>query len=124
MKAVILCSAYRGDTENNTRIAKMLCHLILKKFKVFAFAPHLYFTQFLDDENQEDRELGIGIFKEYAKRFDELWVYTYEGPEEALKQGITEGMQKEIDMAKKMGLPVKYMQAANGVQPKELIGKF
>ena len=63
-KRVYVCSALRGDVEQNIENAKNYCRYIVKEYGAIPIAPHIYFTQFLDDEIAEDREFGLsaGLF--------------------------------------------------------------
>ncbi len=62
------------------------------------FCPHLLYPQILDDNNPEERRLGINIGKEFLTKCDELW---------AFGGYISHGMFEEIEFAKKIGIPVK-----------------
>ena len=55
---IYVCSPYRGDVSVNVAFAKRCCLEVIKAGKV-PFAPHLYFTQFLDDDIPEERERGM-----------------------------------------------------------------
>lgn len=63
------------------------------------YTPHLYFPQFLDDNDQDCRELGQLLGLMWLKECDELWV---------IGRHISEGMKKEIEMAKKLDIPVRH----------------
>ena len=63
------------------------------------YTPHLYFTQFLDDEVKESRELGQLLGQMWLEECDELWV---------IGRRITEGMKKEIELAEEYGIPIKH----------------
>jgi hypothetical protein len=95
---VFVCSPYRGDVEANIAFAKRCCLEVIKAGKT-PFAPHLYFTQFLDDNIPEERERGINCGLEVLSLCSEIWVFG---------DKITEGMQAEIDDAEQHGIVVKY----------------
>ena len=63
-------------------------------------APHIYFTQFLNDETAEEREFGLSAGLSLLSECDELW---YFGDQ------ITRGMTDEICFAIEHGIPVKYI---------------
>ncbi len=94
---VYICSPYRGDTEYNTRRAQSYCRFAINK-KVVPIAPHLHYTQFLDDAVNKERNIGISCGIELLRRCDQLWVFGVR---------ITAGMKAEIDMAKKLGVPIR-----------------
>ena len=50
--------AYQKELDANIRRAKSACKLVTD-LGYIPIAPHLYFTQFLDDETPEERELGM-----------------------------------------------------------------
>ncbi len=62
-------------------------------------APHVYFTQFLDDTKQEERAAGMDMGLSLLAMCDELWVYGIENP--------SEGMRSEIEYAKQHQIPIR-----------------
>ena len=90
MKIIYICSPLKGDYEKNIFNAKMYCREVAIQGNI-PIAPHIYFTEFLDDTKQEERELGMKYGIELLKMCDELWVYGKP----------SEGMQKEIEWWKK-----------------------
>ena len=100
MKKIFICSAYRGDIDGNIEKAKEYCRLAAVECGVIPFAPHLFFPQFLDDEMEAERELGINMGLGLLKECSELWYFG---------ESITEGMKKEIDIAVRLGMPVRYV---------------
>lgn len=96
MKAVFICSPYSGDIERNSKKVRHLCYTVAKNG--FApFAPHIFCTEFLNEDN--DRKLGIDIGLEWLERADEVWVCT---------ENITKGMEQEIQHAIKVGKPIRF----------------
>jgi hypothetical protein len=65
-------------------------------------APHLYFTQFLDDKIEEQRDAGISMGVVWLRACVEILVYT--------PDGISGGMKYEIEEAEKLGLSFRYME--------------
>ena len=108
MTKVYVCSPFRPVSTNpkraekvlarNIRRAKFACE-ILTKLGYLPIAPHLYFPQFLDDNNPEERETGMMLGRELLCGCDELWVFG---------QHISEGMEAEIKQAKASDIPVRY----------------
>lgn len=98
-KRVFICSPFRGEIEDNVKRAKECCRSAIFA-DVVPIAPHIYFTQFLDDTACEERELGIACGLELLDLCDEVWVYN--------ENGITEGMREEIEYAKQKGIPLIY----------------
>jgi hypothetical protein len=99
-KLIFVSSRLRGDMENNMKLAECLCRIVALKNQI-PIAPHIYFTRFLDDRNANERELGLANGLELLKLCDELWAFTMDG--------ISEGMQLEIDQAKKLGKKIRYL---------------
>ena len=56
--------------------------------------------KFLDDNSESERETGIKSGFEFLKVCDEIWVYT--------KNGISEGMQREIKFATDNHIDIKF----------------
>jgi hypothetical protein len=117
MKRVFICSAFRGNTEENIRKAKEYCRWAATKCGVIPIAPHLLYPQFLDDENTNERELGIRCGLELLSLCDELWYFG---------TAVTKGMEAEIAKAHKLGIPVRYVTNAEFImnQRKENGGMF
>ena len=63
---VYICSPLRGDVLENQQRARGFCKLALQAGYI-PIAPHIYFTQFLDDENQKERAQGIEAGLELLK---------------------------------------------------------
>ncbi len=85
MKKVFICSPYRGDIEQNRLNAlKYARHAVLEGY--LPIVPHIYFTQFLDENSPEERAQGIALGIELMKYCNEMWVFGEP----------TAGMQNEI----------------------------
>lgn len=63
MKKVYICSPCRGDYENNIQRAKEYSRAAVEK-GVIPVTPHIYLTQFMDDNVPEERELALKIGSE------------------------------------------------------------
>lgn len=97
-KVIFVCSKLRGKFERNRKIAEHLCRIVSLLGQV-PIAPHVYFTRFLDDYSEEERQLGIESGIRLLEKCDEIWVFDFDG--------ISEGMQMEIDRAKELKKPIK-----------------
>ena len=102
MKFVYICSPYRAYTgttvEDNERRARRYCRFAAQKEAV-PLAPHLIFTQFLNDAVPEEREAGLYLGRQLLKRCEEMWVFG---------SHTSEGMAAEIEAANKRGILVRY----------------
>ena len=95
---VYICSAYAGDVEKNTALAKRYCRLAME-YGVIPIAPHLLFPQFLSEGRE--RELAIYMDLRVLDRCDELWI---------CGDVITKGMKAELEHALKRGMPVTFIE--------------
>ena len=94
---VFICSKYAGDIEHNVRVAQALCRMALDA-ELAPFAPHLLYTQFLDDSDPAQRDLGISMGLRFMDICDLVWAYVGEG--------VSDGMRREIDHARSLRKPV------------------
>ena len=104
---VFICSPFRpvGDTVE-AQAKSIKAHKILARYACrFAVAkgysplcPHLYYPEFLDDDVEDEREIGMLLGMVGLSECKELWV---------IGRRISEGMKKEIDQARRWGIPVK-----------------
>lgn len=99
---VYICSPLRGDVLENQQRAKEFCRLALRAGCI-PIAPHIYFTQFLNDDNPEEREQGIEAGLQLLKLCSEIWVFL------PPCRKPSQGMEQEIDLAKRSGIKIKYM---------------
>ena len=94
---IYICSPLRGDIPKNIGKALTYCREVALNGDM-PIAPHIYFTQFLDDSKENERELGLNFGLELIKICDELWVYGEP----------SEGMKAEITLAEVLGIEVVY----------------
>ena len=91
-RLVYICSPCRGDIEKNIEKAQRYCREAVELWDdVIPIAPHVYFTQFLDDTKQEERAAGMDMGL-------------------SLLTGIenpSEGMRNEIEYAKQHQIPIR-----------------
>ena len=95
---VYICSPLRGDVETNIQRANRYC-LFASTQAVLPLAPHTIFTQWLDDNDPQERQRGIYLGLELLRRCDELWVFG---------SRISTGMAEEIKLATKLGKKISY----------------
>ena len=111
-----VCSPYRAKSTDpetaaaevraNRDRAKLACK-VLTRLGYLPLAPHLYFTEFLNDDHASDREDGICLGLKWLEMASEFFCFGDE---------ITEGMSIELARAKELGVPVRMMP-----EPEELI---
>lgn len=85
---------------SNINKAKEYCKFVVAKMKAMPVCPHIYFTQFLDDNNKLEREIGIDFGLRLLPECDRVIVFD--------NNGISKGMKKEIELANKLNIPVRY----------------
>ena len=100
MKKIYICSALRGDVEENIRKARIWCEYVVREHRMIPIAPHIYFTQFLNDETAEEREFGLSAGLSLLSECDELWYFG---------DRISRGMTDEICYTVSHGIPVRYV---------------
>lgn len=93
-----IASPYRGDVKTNTENAKRYSLFAVMQGKV-PFCPHIYFTQFLNDNVEVERKIGLNLALHMLRRCREVWVFG---------DTVSEGMRNEIRIAKKRHIPVRY----------------
>lgn len=71
---VYICSPYSGDTERNIKNAKRYSRFAVDKHYL-PIAPHIYFTQFMDDDIPEERDTVIFMNWVLMSKCVELWVF-------------------------------------------------
>jgi hypothetical protein len=96
-KTVYIAHPISGDVERNCKKVLDICKEIHSKETV-PVVPYLVSLKYLDDSIETDRERGISVNLEYFRRgfIDELWLYG---------DTISPGMEKEISLAKELGIP-------------------
>lgn len=86
------------EIKENISIAQLACTYALTEHAI-PMAPQLYFTQFLEDDDPDQREVGMNLGLLWLKRCDELWV---------IGRRVSKGMKKEIEKAKEWGIPIRH----------------
>ena len=98
-KKVYVASKYAGDTEANVTAALGYCRRVIRE-GYMPVASHLMYPQVLDDNDPAERELGLLFGLALLRICDEPWSF---GP-------VSSGMEQEIEEAKRLGIPVRYME--------------
>lgn len=97
MKTVYICSPYRGNVAENVELAKRVCRkAVMDGHSIIC--PHLLYPQFLSDDDETEREMGIAAALSALETADELWV---------VGNVISSGMAREIARATELGIPNK-----------------
>lgn len=95
MEKVYIISRYRAFTESgmefNRKVARYFCRQIVLEGKI-PVAPHLFYTQFLDESRNDERQIGLDIGIKELREADEFLLIIIGGR-------ISEGMRREIRQA-------------------------
>lgn len=97
---IYVCSPLRGDIEKNIKKAENHCRFISLKYDAIPICPHIYFTRFLNDNEDIERQMGMDFGLRLLKDCDKMFVFD--------KNGISEGMHKEIEVAESLNIPIVY----------------
>ena len=95
---VYICSPYSGNVNRNIEMARKYCRFAVDKHYL-PIAPHLLFTQFMDDTIPEERETAIFMNFVLMSKCVEMWVFG---------DVISKGMQSEINRAKRKNMKIRY----------------
>lgn len=103
---IFVCSPFRGERpytaakySRNLKNAAHYSKAVVKEGHI-PITPHLYFEKFIDDHEPEERAKGLEMSLELLRHCDEVWVFD--------GNGTSEGMRGEIELASKLGKPVRY----------------
>jgi hypothetical protein len=95
---VYICSPYSGDVEANVAAARRYSRFAVDKGFI-PIAPHLLYPQFLNDDDERERELGLFFGNALMSKCAEVWVFG---------SRISAGMETEIKRAKWKGYRLRY----------------
>ena len=101
MRRIILESPYSGDLDRNLRYARRAARDALLRGES-PLLSHLLYTQpgILDDNTPAERNLGINAGHAWTPSADAIVAY--------VDYGVSDGMQRGIDVAHKYKIPVEY----------------
>lgn len=100
IEKIYICSPLRGNMDKNIEKAKEYCRLVSLNFDAIPICPHVYFTMFLNDNDEIEREVGKSFGLRLMHDCDRMYVFD--------KDGISEGMKEEIEVASTLNIPVLY----------------
>jgi len=95
---VYICSPLSGDVERNQANARKYCRYAVDTGCI-PIAPHIYFTQFMSDDTEKERNLAMFMDIVLLSKCAELWVFG---------EMVSRGMAMEIEKAKRKGQPIRY----------------
>lgn len=97
MKMTYICSPCRGNYEKNITKAQEYCREALLE-GLLPIAPHVYFTQFIDDTHPEERKRGLLCGLQLLRYCQLIRVYGCR---------VSSGMFDEIQLAGVLGIEIE-----------------
>lgn len=95
---VYICSPLSGEVGSNQQAARRYCRYAVDAGYI-PIAPHLFFPQFMDDDDEQERSLALFMDTVLLTKCAELWVFG---------ETISKGMRIEIEKAKRKEKPIRY----------------
>ncbi len=99
---VYICSPYRGDVDTNVMRARRYSYFAVSE-NTIPITPHLLFPQFMDDDIPSQRQLAMHFNYVLLGKCSQLWVFG---------DVISEGMEYEINLAKKRFMKIRYFDSS------------
>ena len=98
-KKIYVASPYAGNVAENVAAAVRYCRKVIDD-GYMPVAGHLLYPQILDDNDPEERDLGLLFGLALLRTCDEVWVFGT----------VSDGVEKEIEEAKRLKKKVRYME--------------
>ena len=95
---VYVCSPYAGDVKTNVKNAKRYSRFAVDE-NAIPVTPHLLYPQFMDDDNEAEREAAMHFNYVLLGKCTEIWVFG---------GVISRGMAREISVAKKRRMKLRW----------------
>ena len=95
---VYVCSPFRGDTRNNIEKAKSYSRFVVDHGAI-PLTPHLLLPQFMDEATERELAMEMDLF--FLTKCDQLWAFGTER---------SDGMKAEMAEAKRLGIPIIFME--------------
>lgn len=98
-RKIYVASRYAGDVDANVAAAVTYCRHVIDE-GYMPVASHLLYPQILNDNNPEERELGLLFGLSLLAVCDEMWVFGTVSP----------GVAQEIEEAKRLKKQIRYFE--------------
>lgn len=103
-RKIYVASPYAGDVKANTAAALDHCRYVVRKNGIPVASHILYAASgMLNDADETQRELGLMFGLALLAVCDEVWVFGE----------VSAGMRQEIEEAKRLDKPVRYVKEAS-----------
>lgn len=110
---VYICSPLSASTPEGVRLnmlkAREQMEVVSEIYDCRAIAPHAILPEYLDDQNPEERELGLKFGLDLLRICKMMVV---------CGDVISEGMKREIEAAKELGIDIIYRDVVKGPKVK------
>lgn len=100
-RKVYVASRYAGDVEKNVALAISYCRRVMDA-GYMPVASHLLYPQILNDNDPDERELGLLFGLALLRMCDEVWVFGE----------VSEGMAREIEEARRLNKKLRIIEEA------------
>ncbi len=101
-RKIYVASKYAGDVESNVAAAIGYCRRVIDEGHM-PIASHLLYCQILNDNNPEERELGLMFGLALLRLCDEVWVFG----------AVSPGVAQEIEEAKRLNKRLRYFEGVS-----------
>ena len=101
-RKIYVASKYAGDVEKNTAFAVNCCRRVIDE-GCMPIASHLLYPQMLDDNNPDEREMGLMFGLALLAVCDEIWVFGE----------VSAGVAREVSEAKRLKKRIRYFEEAD-----------
>ncbi|MCK5012213.1 MAG: hypothetical protein KAS66_00175 [Candidatus Omnitrophica bacterium] len=110
-KTIFVCSPFGGD-DDNLALAELICEKVAYEYYYLPFAPHVYFPQFMNefDPNQRDRGIAWGL--KFMPLCDEVWIFVHDG--------LSAGMRREEARAIELNKTIRRIDWSNLITDKDV----
>ena len=98
-RKIYVVSPYAGNVAENVAATVRYCRKVIDD-GYMPVAGHLLYPQILDDNDPEERDLGLLFGLALLRTCDEVWVFGT----------VSDGVEKEIEEAKRLKKRVRYME--------------
>ena len=101
-RKIYVASKYAGNVDANVASAITYCRRVIDE-GCMPIASHLLYPQMLDDNNPDEREMGLMFGLALLALCDEVWVFGE----------VSAGVAREVAEAKKLNKRIRYLEEAN-----------
>lgn len=98
-RKIYVASKYAGDVESNVAAAIGYCRRVIDEGHM-PIASHLLYPQILNDNDPNERDLGLLFGLALLRMCDEVWVFGTVSP----------GVAQEIEEAKRLNKRLRYFE--------------